>query len=430
MKNLSLKTTYSKIDYVEHHNNLNRLGLAIKHSLDLPYPSYTAQMRNDMKAQRALMKTQGQKTYLVQAKVAGKPHKYFCANRKSALDTIKGWKRQEKETRRARKALNQSSVTRKLCGTYVNISYTRGVRTTPGYFLQIKDRVKAKKCFDVKTPTTPEKHLGIELEFCIPVPVKDVALALAKADLQNNVTLKSDGSLRARPGEYAIEANILVAESDSHRVVKAVCSVLNSLGAYVNETCGMHVHLDMRNRDLKKCYEQLFQAQKFLIETQPPNRREGEYCKKQEYPTFAQAKAAGARYRVINAAAFDSHKTLEIRSHSGTTDANKVLQWTGLLTGLVNSDYIGEKPFTSLKTLAYRANLSEESTEYFWERMEKFKVYYNDNENTEDNVVIVNGSQRLYKKALLTIEEKEKAKPSDLQSTSGMSSNLGDSNVF
>jgi hypothetical protein len=211
-------------------------------------------------------------------------------------------------------------------------------------------------------------------------------------------------------------------------VVNRLTTVLNNpvVDAYVNETCGMHLHIDMRTRNAESCYRKLYKGQKFLVETQPPCRMETNFCnintkgsmKEQMDVTGNDPRDRAARYLVINPLAFNTHKTLEIRSHSGTTNATKIINWIALCKGLVDGeDSATAAPYNLIKTLKERANLSDDVISYFKERMAKFKKYYNDNENTDTSILkkskdINDGRRGVLNKPLLTIEE---AKAVDLR---------------
>lgn len=434
MKNIKLTAVIPKQDQVDTVNAIFKLQKAIESAKALNYPDYLGKLRLDLQNSRNDLKTIAPKRYTLQAKVAGQFQKLEGIKTiKKVKEHLEAFKLQEKEVRKKNKTLAITQRSRSIGKQGATLSYTKGVRQESGYILSLRNRINAAKCYNKKTPLTNDNYVGIELEFCSPFPMKDLALALAKAGLQDYLELKRDPSIRAVKGDYTVEMAILVKESDVASIVPRITAVLKETKCYVNETCGMHVHLDMRNRDVQSSYKKLFQASKFLIETQPPTRREGQYCKANKFPTYIEelksANESGRKYWTINPQAYSKYRTLEIRSHSGTVNETKILTWVKMLTGLINSDIVGEKPFTSLKTLAYRANLNEDEVEYFWDRMERFKVFYNDNENTEVNLVTIEGETRLIISPLLTIEEKNVA-DSKAATSVNTDSRTGDSNVF
>lgn len=309
---------------------------------------------------------------------------------KQAKYYIDKHKKIEKQERENRKKLEPEGKERNISGTMQNINYVAGVRLESGYFMHVKKRLSAVECFVYKTPKDNDKHVGIELEFCSKVNASTLALLFAELKLESKVCIKGDGSLRAKAGDYALELNILLKERELESALTDICAVLNSekVGAYVNETCGMHVHIDMRNRDAASSYRKLFKAQKFLIETQPPCRKTSTFCKTNEYSDFNQAKRTDGRYWVINTQAHSQHSTLEVRSHSGTINYTKIVNWCKLLVAIVDGeDTPAAKGYHMFSTLKKRTNLSDDIIAHFKARLEKFKVYYSDNENTDMSVV-------------------------------------------
>jgi hypothetical protein len=342
-----------------------------------------------------------------------------------AKRTLKQMKSHMKKLRDEQKHIRTWTRSRPYKGNAVIMTYT-GLHRTPvreefGYFMHFKKRQAAKTCFEDKFPADDAKHLGIELELCTKLEAGKLAVLFSGQGLENYVTIKEDHSLRANTGHYAYEICVLFKEDEATEVVNKLTAVLNNpvVDAYVNETCGMHLHLDMRTRKVDDCYRKLYKAQKFLVETQPPCRMETNFCNLNERGSMQEQmgltgtnpRDRAARYLVINPLAFNTHKTLEIRSHSGTTNATKILNWIALCKGLIDGeDSATAAPYSMLKTLKDRANLSEEVVKYLKERIAKFKKYYNDNENTDVSIIkkskdINDGRRGMLNKPMLTIEE-------------------------
>lgn len=129
------------------------------------------------------------------------------------------------------------------------------------------------------------------------------------------------------------EVCVLIPESKLESIVERVCSVLNDqLEASVNKTCGLHVHLDMRRRKASAAYKRLVNSQEVLRSLVPYTRRKNDYCKPNITSDLTEALANGARYWVVNPQSLKKHKTLEVRLHSGTTDATKIINWVKLLS--------------------------------------------------------------------------------------------------
>lgn len=236
-------------------------------------------------------------------------------------------------------------------GVRNSISYkTRGasnIRTLyRDNFWQIRDIKIVKKnyfakydtVYDNKKPLTSDKYVGIELEFVSQLEDSEINDLLVENDLETFCQVKEDGSVDGDDDyQHAHEICILAKESQVAGIVTKVCKLLKGT-SIVNSSCGMHVHLDMRNRDRTKAYAHLFKAQKLLYSMVPYSRQEGTYCEPtHDYMAFRDQEVTSTRYVGINTQAFSSHKTIEVRIHSGSLDATKIINWVKLLVRIVDS---------------------------------------------------------------------------------------------
>ena len=143
--------------------------------------------------------------------------------------------------------------------------------------------------------------------------------------------------------------------------------MLSDLGAKVNKSCGLHVHLDCRKYTEPEVIEQ---AKKFgytldvLERLVPKSRRDNNYCK------LEVGTPSGDRYKAINLASYRERQTIEVRLHSGTTDFNKIINWARLMHGILNSNL--NEDVSTLAGLAARLNLDGELFNYFKEREKLF----------------------------------------------------------
>ena len=135
-----------------------------------------------------------------------------------------------------------------------------------------------------------------------------------------------DGSIRAdddmNPFEFASHASngdLLLAN------IHAACTALSP--ARVNASCGLHVHLDMRDTSVEaranivrawQAFEPLF------FRLVPSGRRDNHFCQ-------AGITTSGDRYHALNTTALGKHGTYEIRLHQGTTNERKLRSWVQLL---------------------------------------------------------------------------------------------------
>lgn len=192
---------------------------------------------------------------------------------------------------------------------------------------------KAKKPSD----KDPNNFVGIELELVGRVDRKTLNDLLCKAYLAGYVYLRDDSSIqRENPGDYAHEITVLCRERQLVDVVNRLCKVINSkeVEAYVNNSCGLHIHIDCRNRDPKHLYNNLTRCLPMLKNMVPQNRVESEhatrYCKLNTTSKWEEQNH-GDRYMAVNSAAYTKYKTIEVRMHSGTTNATKIIYWAKIL---------------------------------------------------------------------------------------------------
>jgi hypothetical protein len=160
-------------------------------------------------------------------------------------------------------------------------------------------------------------------------------------------------------------------------IVDRIAKTLHNVGAKVNKTCGLHVHLDMRNRSREKAFSNLVNSQSMLYAMQPKARRDSRFCRKTKSPVFAQAmrEATGenVRYMGINPHAWERHQTIEIRIHSGTTNATKIKNWVKILCGIVNkTEAITTEP-RKVEAFAETFNIPNDVVVYMKSRMDKFR---------------------------------------------------------
>lgn len=182
----------------------------------------------------------------------------------------------------------------------------------------------------------------------------------------------SDGSISGEYGQEVVSPILKGKKGESS--LKKVCESLNSVGAKVNRSTGLHVHFGaekMSDEHFVNIFKN-YQALEATIDSFMPSSRRGranEYCQ-----TLANLDYSGcctkddvariniSRYRKVNAHAYMSHKTIEFRQHSGTTDYNKILNWINFLRKLIvfsfdknidRCDAIEEIPFLTQEEKSY-----------------------------------------------------------------------------
>lgn len=246
------------------------------------------------------------------------------------------------------------------------------------------------RIFKAKKPYDKNKYVGVELELVCSVDRNRLNELFQEAKLSGFVYVKHDGSIHVEnPGEYEHEVTLIAKQDSIFNIIERVCSVLNSseVRAYVNNSCGLHVHLDMRNRNSSICYSNLVMCLPILSSMVPKNRVESEharrYCGLNKYNTLDEELETRNRYRAINAQSLTTHKTLEVRLHSGSTNVKKIKNWIRLLIAIVEKpDAVNEK--VTIDTLPLYFNVDGELVNYINKRINKFQTI--DVTTKQDNI--------------------------------------------
>lgn len=257
-----------------------------------------------------------------------------------------------------------------------------------GEIMRLQEASKLRRVFEPKIPKTNDNYVGVEIEFISKGDKYKVAQALADQGVQDFVFLQDDGSLRPEKEDFihAHELCVLAPEKFINGILKAVMIALDKAECKVNHRCGLHVHLDARNRDRTVMFNNLSKAQRILYAMNPASRVDGTradgktkdtiYSKRIEATDFNEAMemtAGGDRYWGINVAAFNKHKTIEIRIHSGSTNFTKISNWVTILMAIVNKTVMEDTESAKPETFCERYELDDTLLQYIKERIAKFK---------------------------------------------------------
>ena len=311
----------------------------------------------------------------------------LTASARNIRDAWTQFKREKKSIRQSRNE-NADSRAEKRFGVhgYFSVRYinTRSkesngyhtIYTEPGTILKVIERKKAARIFEHKKPKTEERHFGLELEFISPLSYHDMAVQLSKLKSAEYLRLTTDGSIEAPSDKYGLELNVILPESKRDGILNEVLTELNKLGAHVNKTCGMHLHVDVRNTDRKKEYENLIGAQRVLYAMQPASRRSGthmeRYCRIQKQRDIIKAMGL-SRYHGINAQAIRKYGTIELRMHAGTIDRDKVKNFIELTRSIISNDNPPKRAITSINSFIKRYKIDTNLANYVKSRVDKFK---------------------------------------------------------
>src|SRR5574344_489373 len=161
--------------------------------------------------------------------------------------------------------------------------------------------------------------------------------------------------------------------------LQAMCNALAAVDAKVNRSCGLHVHIGAANMSeehycrLVRNYQKI---EKVIDSFMPTSRRanNSRWCHTLQGIDFSGcttkrdiARAMNYdRYYKVNAIAYERHKTIEFRQHSGTTDYEKIANWVMFLAHLV--EYSFKHEITTCESIEELPFLKESEKEYFINR--------------------------------------------------------------
>lgn len=215
---------------------------------------------------------------------------------------------------------------------------TGGVFTTKAVFKSISGSLN-NPAAEKRPISNKINYLGIELEFNAK-GAGDSERAEMKRDfkemnLGKYVCVSHDPSC-------GHEVKMLVPDHNYKPILKKVLDYLNGKGYTTSSNCGMHVHIDMRNRDINVAYKNLYNIQELAFLLIPKERRNNRFCKKNQYSEFKDQKANIGldRYYFINTLSYAIHNTLEVRLHHGTLNYSLISNWLKLLVKTVNKSTV------------------------------------------------------------------------------------------
>lgn len=206
--------------------------------------------------------------------------------------------------------------------------------------------------------TTIDHHVGLEIECIVPMQYErrlfwgqpeyvpktgKLVPTLKSSGLYEDVELDFDGSIDCDPDkEEDLELKIRFKESNTEAAIRTAVQKLREYKAKVNESCGLHVHLDARNRDKEELYARLLRALPFMQRLVKPERLSNDYCKLNSGHNID----FYDRYMAINPRSYERHKTIEVRLHHATLNANDMLTWVDFLIRVANMPPPARSPKT------------------------------------------------------------------------------------
>lgn len=166
---------------------------------------------------------------------------------------------------------------------------------------------------------------------------------------------------------------------EGKKALKVVCDALETNGASVNKSCGLHVHLDAKDMTIEHWRNLIInyaRLESMIDGFMPKSRRGNNNCFCQSVALMPRLEATilhcnsvdeiaryfSTRYMKINVEAYARHKTVEFRQHSGTVEFKKIEMWLSFLQKLLaysknhsveNCACIDDIPFLNATEKAY-----------------------------------------------------------------------------
>ena len=267
-------------------------------------------------------------------------------------------------------------------------SYSRSSRSRFVYFV-IEGVTAEPRNTVYRNTVSTDRTFGVELEVILPGNNLEAAVANLNRELQaagvavawerythrttQHWKIVTDASLQ--PTRYGEGVGLEIVSPvlrgvEGEEAVKVVCEVLSRIGARVNRTCGLHVHISnegLSPQRKRKLYAAYGAVEHHIDSFMPVSRRASnnsflQSCRLASY--------GSTRYTKLNVAMLErSHPTVEFRQHSGTTEAGKILPWIRFCKAFINAtDLNAVSNANSLPNLLSVLGLAEGDVSYFLER--------------------------------------------------------------
>ena len=275
-----------------------------------------------------------------------------------------------------------------------NYSTVGGVFPEIGAIKKLENDLAWNRVNSYQKPDGFGNHIAVEFEFFCPIAsMKSVQRVFVDAGLAKHVTVKWDGSIdppssgdscghcsqcedgysedceELDTSQKGYEIAVMSKEEDIEDVLKRVCSKLREIGADTNDSCGVHVHFDARNRNHKLMFHNLVSCQDLLFKMIPAGRRGNNYCKPQTSVDWENANYD--RYTAINKDAYNKHQTVEVRLLNGTIKYKEVVGWIRLLKRIVSYNMKLGKIDTAI-SMRKELKLNKETYDYINEKVTRF----------------------------------------------------------
>lgn len=201
------------------------------------------------------------------------------------------------------------------------------------------DHLQVQPCIhrpEYPMPDGKRNPFGVEVEYYLPRPRTDTYKIMGHTT--------GDGSL----GNNGHESKFCEESSEIGRIVAERCKALTLSGGYVDNSCGLHVHMSciLKNEKESVVSETFRKHEDYLFSTLFPHRRTN-WCNK----------LYGWR---LNGWLYNKYRTVECRLHEGTLNGHAIMAWVQVCQKIqsVIKD-INEDRDSKLRETAYTKHFTE-----------------------------------------------------------------------
>jgi hypothetical protein len=226
-------------------------------------------------------------------------------------------------------------------------------------------------------PTDNKRYLGLEIEFYTAMPRETVELVLAQhLKSASAFHAGSDGSIRTPTRGptlyYPVEVRILLRQTSIDKVMAELKAAFKAIKPKVNQSCGLHVHIDARNRNKDVLFNNLVSCQDIFFMMQPKVRRDNNYCRRNSSASFEYTRQMCSRYQAINAQSYFEHKTIEVRLHKGSVNPDDIGAWMKVLVKVAARKRKLEKELRNVVELKETFKFQKDADKYVTKCVQKY----------------------------------------------------------
>ena len=210
-----------------------------------------------------------------------------------------------------------------------------GVHSSNNSIYDLFRQIARKRVNSMRKPEAMNNHVGVEIEFYSKYDRDNICDRLIDAKLSKYARIMTDNSIQPTEEKpRGFELCLVAPENKISNIIERACDLLSEIEAESNESCGLHVHLDARNRNKELLFYNLVQCQDLMFKMTLPSRKTNGYCRQQRSSNWREA--SENHYDAINKSAYKKHKTIEVRTHHGTVNYREISNWVNFLTKVAN----------------------------------------------------------------------------------------------